>query len=141
MTITYRPCIPDDIDAVLALWVEGGQKESTDNAGAIARRLKRDPQLIILAWNGATWDGWRANMYRLVVSAEYRRQGIASQLVQMVQMVEEELRKLGVTRVYALALINSTQAGLFWHRHGYRPNSRIEPLAKTLYKIINAPSH
>ena len=137
MTITYRPCTPDDIDAVLALWVEGRQKGSTDNAGAIARRLKRDPQLFILAWNGATlagsvigaWDGWRANMYRLVVSAEYRRQGIASQLV---QMVEEELRKLGVTRVYALALINSTQAGLFWHRHGYRPNSRIEPLAKTL---------
>jgi len=137
MTITYRPCIPDDIDAVLALWVEGGQKGSTDNAGAIARRLKRDPQLFILAWDGATlagsvigaWDGWRANMYRLVVSAEYRRQGIVSQLV---QMVEEELRKLGVTRVYALALINSTQAGLFWHRHGYRPNSRIEPLAKTL---------
>ena len=137
MTITYRPCTPDDIDAVLALWVQGGQAGSTDNVAALEQRLIRDQQLFILAWDGeilvgsliGAWDGWRANMYRLVVAPEYRRHGIASELV---EMVEEELRKLGARRVYALALINSSQAGPFWHHHGYGPNSRIEALAKTL---------
>ena len=56
------------------------------------------------------WDGWRANMYRLAIASEYRRHGVSSQLV---EMVEDELRKLGATRVYALALINSTEAGPF----------------------------
>jgi N-acetylglutamate synthase-like GNAT family acetyltransferase len=49
-------------------------------------------------------------MYRLAIASEYRRHGVSSQLV---EMVEDELRKLGATRVYALALINSTEAGPF----------------------------
>jgi len=137
MTITYRPCTVDDIDQVLALWIQGGQKGSTDNSEAVKRRLDRDQQLFILAWDNETlvgslvgaWDGWRANMYRLVIAREYRRDGIASRLL---EIVEEELRKLGATRVYALALIGSSEAGPFWHHHGYEPNSTIEPLAKNL---------
>jgi GNAT superfamily N-acetyltransferase len=127
----------DDIDAALDLWIQGGQKRSTDNAEALKRRSVRDQQLFILAWDGAiladslmgAWDGWRANIYRLVVAPEYRRHSVASQLL---EMVEEELRKLGATRVYALALSTSSQAGPFWHHHGYEPNSTIEPLAKNL---------
>ncbi|NQW17236.1 MAG: GNAT family N-acetyltransferase [Chloroflexi bacterium] len=137
MTITYRTCTADDIDAVLDLWIRGGEHGSTDTSEALTRRMERDQQLFILAWDGdalvgsliGAWDGWRANMYRLVVAPQYRRQGVATRLV---EMVEEELRRLGATRVYALALINTSEAVAFWHHHGYGPNSRIEPLAKNL---------
>jgi ribosomal protein S18 acetylase RimI-like enzyme len=137
MTISYRPCTKGDINAVLDLWIRGGQQGSTDNTTAIKRMLERDPQLFVLAWDGealvgsliGAWDGWRANMYRLVIDPEYRRSGIATHLL---ELVEDELRKLGATRVYALALINSSEAGPFWNHHGYVPNSSIEPLAKNL---------
>ena len=42
------------------------------------------------------------------------------------------MREEGATRIYALALIGSAQAGPFWGALGYTANSEIEPLAKTM---------
>ncbi len=140
MAISYRACRPGDIDRVLELWKIGTQGGSTNNAAALETRLIRDRELFLLAWEGdalvgtliGAWDGWRANMYRLAVHPDYRRRGIATELI---RRVEELLLRLGATRVYALALIDSPEAGPFWSALGYAPNNEIDPLAKSLRPI------
>ncbi len=137
MAISYRACRPQDIDRVLELWKIGAPGGSTNNAAALETRLIRDRELFLLAWEGdalvgtliGAWDGWRANMYRLAVHPDYRRRGIATELI---RRVEELLLRLGATRVYALALNDSPEAGSFWSALGYAPNSDIDPLAKNL---------
>lgn len=140
MAISYRACRPEDIDRVLELWKIGAPGGSTNTRAALETRLIRDGDLFLLAWDAdllagsliGAWDGWRANMYRLAVRPEYRRRGIGSELV---RRVEEMLRKLGATRIYALALLDSPQAGGFWAALGYTPNSQIEALAKNVEPV------
>lgn len=137
VAINYRACRPEDIERVLELWKIGAPGGSTNNAAALETRLIRDRELFLLAWDGdelagsliGAWDGWRSNMYRLAVHPEYRRRGIGSELV---RRVEEMLRELGATRIYALALLDSPEAGRFWAALGYTPNSEIEALAKNV---------
>lgn len=140
MAISYRPCRTEDIGRVLELWKIGARGGSTNTAGALERRLTRDCELFLLAWEGdalvgtlmGAWDGWRASMYRLVVHPDYRRLGIAAELL---QRVEEMLRAMGPTRVYANTLKENPEAMSFWAAPGYAPNSEIDPLAKTLEPI------
>ncbi len=140
MAISYRTCRTEDIDRVLELWKIGAPGGSTNNAAALETRLTRDRELFLLARDGdalvgtliGAWDGWRANMYRLAVHPDYRRRGIGMELI---CRVEDMLRDLGATRVYALALNDSPEAGPFWSALGYEPNSEIDALAKNLRPI------
>jgi ribosomal protein S18 acetylase RimI-like enzyme len=86
--------------------------------------LERDPEALLVAErNGevvgaliAAWDGWRANMYRLAVRSEQRRQGIARALV---RAGEESLHRRGAARVTALVAFEDDAAGGFWEAVGY----------------------
>lgn len=138
--VNYRPCTRDDIDEVLNLWRDSGAiPGSTDTRTALLTRLERDRELFVLAHVDGSligcviggWDGWRANMYRLVVKPPYRRQGIAGELV---RIVERRLTELGAVRIYALAVNPELEPGatLFWHSMGYEVNPRLSPYVRTL---------
>jgi hypothetical protein len=80
--LRLRPCRPADAAAVLALWKRAEAIPSvTDNIAAVRRRLRREPQLFLLAWDGPQlvgsiiggWDGWRASIARLAIAPAYRR--------------------------------------------------------------------
>ena len=60
---------------------------------------------------------------------EYRRRGVATQLV---TEIEQRLRALGAKRVYALALNDEPAAVALWRRAGYQPNPIVRPYVKTL---------
>lgn len=135
--IQLRDCRPDDVNDVLQLWARSGVVPgSTDSLDALRTRLVRDRDLFLLAVDGdriigtviGGWDGWRGNFYRLVVHPEYRRLGVATQLV---TEVEDRLRALGARRVYALALEEPGALAL-WRRAGYEPNPIVRPYTKTL---------
>src|SRR5438105_9303610 len=88
--IRIRPCRTGDVSAVLDLWKLARAAPSvTDRPAAVRRRLRRDRQLFLLAWDGprlvgsvmAGWDGWRATMARLAIDPAYRRRGVARLLV------------------------------------------------------------
>jgi ribosomal protein S18 acetylase RimI-like enzyme len=136
--VELRACQIDDIEAVLGLWRRAGVVPlPTDRPDALHRRLERDPELFVLAWDGPTlvgslmggWDGFRGQMYRLAVDPGYRRRGIARALVDAVEL---ELRRRGCERITSLVFKDEPGAPEFWRDVGYVPDPRIERHAKDL---------
>jgi ribosomal protein S18 acetylase RimI-like enzyme len=78
-----------DIEPVLALWDAAGSPPSvTDTREGLRRLLAAGEEALLLAEIGvalvgsliATWDGWRGSFYRLAVSPDLRRKGLATSM-------------------------------------------------------------
>lgn len=65
----------------------------------------------------AGWDGWRAHLYRLTVSPELRRQGIATALLTEAQ---RRLTAKGARRLDAMVLNDNPDAHLAWEANDFR---------------------
>jgi ribosomal protein S18 acetylase RimI-like enzyme len=127
-----------DIDAVLDVWRRADAAPSaTDDAPSLLRLLQVDPGALVLAEEDgavvgtliATFDGWRANFYRLAVVPERRRRGVARALV---EEGERRACKRGARRFSAIVLAAETPAVAFWEAAGYRRDPRITRFTKTL---------
>lgn len=111
---------------MLELWGSaGGPAGATDTRAALERLLRHDPGALLLAdCDGvlvgsliAVWDGWRGNMYRLVVSRDRRREGIATSLL---REGERHLHRRGTRRISAIVAGCDPVAVDFWRTAGYR---------------------
>ena len=99
--------------------------------------LERDPESLLVAEIAgrvvgaliAAWDGWRGNMYRLVVTGEHRRQGIGLALV---REGEERLHARGARRVTALVAREDERARGLWRAAGYEDDEIIGRLVHNL---------
>ncbi|MGQ0823512.1 MAG: GNAT family N-acetyltransferase [Actinomycetota bacterium] len=125
--VTIRTATVDDTDAILALWHAGATvASSTDDHAGIATLLGHAPDSLLLALDGnevvgtvvVGWDGWRATMYRLVVGATRRRDGIATALV---GEAEQRLRDRGARRLHLIVEPDEVPALAFWQSMGYAP--------------------
>jgi ribosomal protein S18 acetylase RimI-like enzyme len=127
----FRAARPQDLTAILQLWARSRSEHATttDQAPDVERLITEAPGSLLVAESDgeivgaliAAWDGWRGNMYRLAVSADHRRRGIALELV---QAGEDYLRGKGARRITALVAYDDDTAGTFWERAGY-PRDRI----------------
>ena len=118
-TVELRPCRPEEIDAILALWQRAeAVPRPTDRPDARRRRLERDCESFILAWDGprlieslmGAWDGWRGQRYYLAVDPEYCRQGIARRLV---ETIETRRQALGAECITSLVFVHEPGAAGF----------------------------
>jgi ribosomal protein S18 acetylase RimI-like enzyme len=75
------------------------------------------------------WDGWRGNMYRLVVSGTRRRRGVARRLVQAGEM---HLREVGAPRVTALVGRDQEDASKMWRALGYELDEKVHRFVRDL---------
>ena len=120
-----RIATKDDIAPVLALWIAAGSLPSTtDSPDGLARLLAADPRALLIAeLDGvlagsliAAWDGWRGSFYRLAVSPEHRRKGLATMLL---REGERRLRERGAVRLTAIVADEDPTAMSFWRATGY----------------------
>jgi ribosomal protein S18 acetylase RimI-like enzyme len=124
--VTVRVAQAQDVRGVLALWESArSPAASTPDTDAGVGRLIEDAgdALLVAEHDGrlvgalvAAWDGWRGNMYRLAVLPEYRRRGIARQLV---DAGHERLRNKGAARITALVAHDEADATALWSALGY----------------------
>jgi ribosomal protein S18 acetylase RimI-like enzyme len=120
-----RGASEQDIAAVLALW-EAARSLPTvsDSPEGLAELLDADPGALLVAeLDGvlvgsliAAWDGWRGSFYRLAVSPEHRRKGLARMLL---SEGERRLRERGAVRLTAIVAEDEEGAMAFWRAVGY----------------------
>ncbi len=118
----------DHAGLVLDFWAASAEDSGRprDDIGAVRRLIERDPDALMLAWDGeelvgtliAGWDGWRFHLYRLAVRADHRRRGVAQS---MLAAAEARFAAAGATRADAMVLDDNANAHRFWTKAGYSP--------------------
>ena len=129
--MTFRRATPEDAEPILRVWqASGASMRATDQVEQVRRVISNPAAVFVVAVAGdeiigtllGTFDGWRGNMYRLVVHPNRRRQGIARELVRRVEQVFAEW---GVRRVTALVEVDRRWATAFWAAVGYPLDNRV----------------
>ena len=122
--MNIRKMVIDDYDEVYALWMSCagmGLNDLDDSREGIDRFLKRNPDTCFVAECdnqilGAILvgnDGRRGYIYHTAVASQYRKQGIARQLVETAM---QELKQRGINKV-ALVVFNKNENGnAFWEK-------------------------
>jgi hypothetical protein len=103
---------------------------TTDEVGYVRRVTENPAAVLLLALIDGkiagsllgTFDDWRGNLYRLVVSPEHRRQGIGRELV---RQIEHVFRRWGVKRTTVLVEVDRPWATEFWSAVGYPRDDHI----------------
>lgn len=127
----FRQATPDDTELILQLWQDSSASMSTTDEAEYLRRVTENPAAVFLiALVGGvivgsllgTFDGWRGNIYRLVVSPSHRRQGVGRELVRQVEQVFAEW---GVRRITVLIEVDRPWAMELWSAVGYRSDEHV----------------
>ncbi|PRT72437.1 GNAT family N-acetyltransferase [Streptococcus anginosus] len=125
--MNIREMIEADYDQVYQLWLSCagmGLNDLDDSKEGIARFLQRNPQTCLVAVENQTIigailagsDGRRAYIYHIAVHPNYRRRGIARQLVETVLTVLDDLR---IHKVALVVFKRNTEGNQFWERLGF----------------------
>jgi len=118
----------EDYEEIRALWenTEGvGLSRSDDSKEAIKKFLLKNPETCFIAKDKneiigtimAGSDGRRAHIYHLMVTPEYRKQGIGKKLL---EKAEEGLRKEGITKAFLVTFKDNIIGNSFWEETGYK---------------------
>ena len=122
-----REMVEADYDQVYQLWLSCagmGLNYLDDSKEGIAQFLKRNPQTCLVAVENQTIigailvgsDGRRAYIYHTAVHPNYRRRGIASQLVETVLTVLDDLK---IHKVALVVFKRNAEGNKFWEKLGF----------------------
>ncbi len=135
--ITIHPFTITKYDAVIALWqqCEGIGLSDADERDRIEFYLERNPGTSFIAQDdGAVigailcgHDGHRGFIHHLAVRSDYRRQGIATQLV---ERGLDGLTAVGIRKCHLL-IFNKNESGItFWQNDGWKLRQDIDIMSK-----------
>ena len=113
-----------DGDSLRALWASVGFHSRGDDDRSLARLVRRNPGLALVATEGGrivgsalgAWDGRRGWLYHVATAESHRRQGVASKLV---DRVEAGLADVGCRHVSVSVGEARDAARAFWAARGY----------------------
>jgi ribosomal protein S18 acetylase RimI-like enzyme len=135
--LILRDARPEDADAVSALWGAAYEPSSVRSTqedipallshGAASRLLLAELDGAVVGSLIATYDGWRGNMYRMVVHPEHQRRGIARRLV---NEAHAWLQRQGCQRITALVEGDHDYATSFWESAGYKYDAGMRRYSK-----------
>lgn len=123
-----RAALPEDRDAVEAVWNSSGLSEANDEewyaltAGPSTMLLVADDDGRIAGTAVASFDGWRAFIYHVAVTPEMRGKGVARALM---AEAEAQLRRQGARRAYALVNETKTAGLALCAARGFEPEGDI----------------
>lgn len=148
MNIKIRTVVTDDYDKIYELWNSTESKRALnpvdDSREGIERYLKRNPTTCFLAYTDdedsrvagvilTGHDGRRAVIHHMCVHPDFRRQGIASELV---RRAEEALKKEGITKMFGLVFKDNDTANAFWENQGYTLRTDLNYRNKSLNENV-----
>lgn len=152
MSIIIRPVTIEDYDGIFALWNSTEQSKRAlnpvdDSREGIERYLKRNPTTCFLALSKdgsgdaseivgvilTGHDGRRAIIHHLCVHPAFRKEGIASSLV---QKAEEALKKEGINKIFGLVFKDNDIANSFWEKMGYTLRTNLNYRNKSLNDAV-----
>jgi ribosomal protein S18 acetylase RimI-like enzyme len=118
---------PDDYQVIYDLWCsmeKGVHVGRSDTAAEIEKKLRRDPDLFLVAESNhkiigsviGGYDGRRGFIYHLAVHTTFRGQGIGSQLM---AEVESRLRARGCLKCYLLVIEDNEEAESYYRNRGW----------------------
>jgi len=128
----------EDYSKVRSVWKESGLEiRPGDSRKEIQRKLKRDPELFLVAeFEGkivatvmGAWDGRRGWIYHLGVVPAFQRKGIANRLV---REVERRMKAKGVLKVNASIYKWNKKSLTFFKASGYGSDDETVHVGKYL---------
>ena len=117
----------EDYAAIVTLWKNTPGirfSEEDDSRKAIKLFLEKNPHTCFVAeHDGAVMgtimggsDGRRGHIYHLMVSHEYRNNGIGKKLL---DKTEREFRREGISKIFLLTFRKNRTGNRFWNNNGY----------------------
>ena len=135
----YRNMLISDYDSVIALWrdCDGVSLRDADSRDGIEKYLLRNPALSFVAFDGvdivgtimAGHDGKRGYIQHLAVANAVRKQGIASNLVELCLAA---LKSQGIEKSHVHVLDDNEPGRQFWSARGWFHRAEI-----AMYSFIN----
>jgi ribosomal protein S18 acetylase RimI-like enzyme len=131
MPLTIRPYVPEDQDAVIALWEACRLVvPQNDPIADIRTKIQFQPDLLLVAIAQdrlvgtvmAGYEGHRGWINYLAVAPEQRRRGIAKK---MMASVEKKLRALGCPKINLQVRRTNTTVINFYQAIGFREDDVI----------------
>jgi len=112
---------------VLEIWRTAGSGihiRLSDQPDEIAKKIRRDPDLFLLAEEDGRiigtvlggYDGRRGMMYHLAVVQEKRKAGVGARLM---EELERRLKEKGCVKYYLLVTRDNDEAMRFYETHGW----------------------
>jgi len=131
---------PEDYPAARLLWENAGpgiQLRRSDDPDEIQKKLKRDPDLFLVAEADGKmlatviggFDGRRGMVYHLAVAEPHRRQGIGELLM---DELEHRLKEKGCIRCYLLVTMENESAMVFYEKRGWAHMKKVHTYGKEL---------
>ena len=146
MDYKVRNVTIEDYESLLELWNSTEQSKRAlnpvdDSREGIEKYLKRNPNTCFVAIKDSKivgviltgHDGRRAIIHHMCVHPNYRRQGIASNLV---LLAEKALKQEGINKIFGLVFKDNDAANDFWGRQGYSLRTNLNYRNKSLNENV-----